>query len=291
MLARFLLTTPANYNMKKILCIIGSPRSFGNCEILIKEISKHIEVEHELSLLRLSDFELKSCNGCYQCLFEEMTCNIKDDLYHIINAMTYADAMIVAIPTYFFKANSSLHNLMDRGLALYRDADNLWNKPVIGIGVSGIEGKEGSTLLDIERFFKVIQAEVKETTIMNGRLPGDIFLNESNIRKAKDLAKRLFTTSAKKEFSCSLCGGDTFRFLSPTEVKCMLCSHSGKLKTVNEKLSLEMEEVNDGILLNREQAIEHLEWLREMKKDYMAKRIDLKKVKANYIGDWKWIKP
>jgi len=280
-----------NYKMKKILGIIGSPRSFGNCEILIKEISKHIQEEHELSLLRLSDFELKKCNGCYQCLFDEMTCSLSDDLYHLVNALSKADAIMAAIPTYFFKANSSLHSLMDRGLALYRDADYLWKKPAIGIGVSGIEGKEGSTLLDIERFFKIIQADVKETTIMNGRLPGDIFLNKSNLSKAKDLANRLFSTPVEKEFSCPLCGGTTFRFLSNGKVKCMLCSNDGDLVITDDNLQLEMDPVDNGILLNREDAMEHLDWLREMKNDYLVKRDDLKSIKNEYVGDWKWIKP
>jgi multimeric flavodoxin WrbA len=71
--------------MKKILGIVVSPRKLGNSEIMVKEISKHVEVPHELNLIRLSDFNIQSCRGCYQCLFKEGKCVLDDDLYEILD--------------------------------------------------------------------------------------------------------------------------------------------------------------------------------------------------------------
>ena len=44
--------------MKKVLALIGSPRKLGNCEIIAKEISRHISTLHELILLQHADLEL-----------------------------------------------------------------------------------------------------------------------------------------------------------------------------------------------------------------------------------------
>ena len=54
--------------LKNILAIIGSLRKLGNCEIMAKEISRRIDEPHELRLLRLSEYEIRSCRGCYNCL-------------------------------------------------------------------------------------------------------------------------------------------------------------------------------------------------------------------------------
>lgn len=112
--------------MKKILGIIGSPRKLGNSEIMIKEISRHITLPHQLNLVRLSDFNILPCRGCYQCLFKEERCILDDELPTVLNAIIEADALIVATPTYFLSANSSLKRLMDRGLAFYAHGEALW---------------------------------------------------------------------------------------------------------------------------------------------------------------------
>ena len=87
--------------MKKILGIIGSPRKLGNCEIMVKEISRQITTPHQLSLIRLIDFEILPCKGCYACLFKEKKCVQDDDLNTILDSIVKADALIVSTPTYF----------------------------------------------------------------------------------------------------------------------------------------------------------------------------------------------
>lgn len=54
--------------VKKVLAILGSPRPGGNCEIMAKEISGNIRSRHDLQLLRLSEFSIRPCTGCYACL-------------------------------------------------------------------------------------------------------------------------------------------------------------------------------------------------------------------------------
>ena len=139
--------------MKKVLGIIGSKRSSGNCEVMVKEISRKIPEPHQLTMLRLPDFKLDYCTGCYRCLIKDRCCVLQDDLSTVLDAISDADALILAVPTYFLSAHSCLKVFLDRAISFYSQADSLWGKPAVGVGIAGIEGKEGSTLLDIERVF------------------------------------------------------------------------------------------------------------------------------------------
>ena len=205
--------------MKKILGIVGSKRSSGNCEIMVKEISRQVPEPHQLQLLRLPDFDIRYCTGCYRCLIKDSGCVIKDDLSVVLEAIAEADALILAVPTYFMSAHSCLKVLLDRAISFYSMADSLWEKPAVGVGIAGIEGKEGSTLLDIERFLKSILAKNKQSEIIYGALPGEVMLNEKNREIASGLARNLFSQpSGRAGLCCPLCGGQTFRFFEGNKI-------------------------------------------------------------------------
>jgi multimeric flavodoxin WrbA len=278
--------------MKKILGIIGSPRKFGNCEIMIKEISRHLTVPHDLQLLRLVDFNIKPCRGCYRCLPEGETCVLDDDLKIVLAAMEDADALIVAAPTYFLAANASLKRLLDRGLAFYNHSKRLWDKPAVGIGIAGIEGKEGYTLLCIQSFLKLILAQDKGSRIIYGALPGEIFMDEKNKTIAAQMAADLFEPVAQKSTpSCPVCGGDTFRFLGGNGVRCMLCSVSGTVELSSGTPVFEMNTDEHVFFAGKDAALRHRDWLLGMKADFISKKDRLKQISAAYLKDGSWIKP
>lgn len=278
--------------MKKILGILASPRKLGNSEIVVKEISRHIPVPHELNLLRLSDFRILPCKGCYQCLFKSEGCPLPDDLYQILGAIAEADALILATPTYFLGANACLKLLLDRGLSFYAHADRIWEKPALGIGIAGIEGKEGDTLLTLERFLKIFQCQMKRVTMLYGALPGEVFLAPQNREVCANLAQALFgDLPAKKPHACPLCGGETFRFLGENRVKCMLCSNSGIVRMAEGSPVFEIRRSEHEIFLSKEEALNHREWLRSMKDRFVAHKQELKEITVSYLKDGNWIKP
>jgi multimeric flavodoxin WrbA len=277
--------------MKKVLGLIGSPRNLGNCEIMVKEISRQIPVTHDLSLLRLSDFKILPCRGCYRCLPEGKQCVLKDDLNIVLAAMCDADALIVAVPTYFLSANACLKLLLDRGLSFYNHSEKLWQKPAVGIGIAGITGREGFTLLGIQNFLKLILAREKGCRIIYGALPGEIFMDDDNKKIAADLASALFGTMPEKfEPCCPICGGDTFRFLGNHRVRCMLCSISGTLIDNNGYPAFEMSCSEDMIFASAQDALKHRDWLLDMKHDFIEKKAALKKISIDYRRKGQWIR-
>ena len=278
--------------MKQILGIIASPRKLGNCEIMVKEIGRRIEAPNALRLLRLAEFNLLPCRGCYACLFKEEKCVQKDDFQVILDAILAADALIVAAPTYFLGTNASLKLLLDRGLAFYAHVDKLWGKPAVGIAVAGIPGKEGHTLLGIQNFLKMSLAEIKQTRICYGALPGEVFLNRRNIETAADAAAALFAPAQKSTGpACPLCGGDTFRFLGQDQVLCQLCSNPGTIHMKTGEPVFTIHKSGHELFLSREEALHHKAWLMQMKARYLEQKEKLKEITLAYRKPEEWIRP
>ncbi len=278
--------------MKNVLGIIASPRRLGNCEIMVKEISRHIPESHELHLLRLSDFHIKPCRGCYLCLFKKQRCVLRDDLTTIIDSLANADGLILACPTYFLGPNSTLKRLLDRGMTFYAHVERLWGKPAVGIGISGIAGKEGYTLLGIESFLNLILADIKGCAIVTGALPGEVLQNDCNIDLAARLGKSLFGPAPEKKTpACPVCGGSTFRFLSKSDIRCMLCSNSGTIAIKADNPVFQIEKDEHGLFLSRQEALEHREWLRGEVRRYQEQKDRLKEIRSRYDENGHWIKP
>jgi multimeric flavodoxin WrbA len=278
--------------MKKILGIVGSLRKLGNSEIMVKEISREITIPHELQLLRLPEFNLKYCNGCYRCLMAKRGCVLKDDLSTILDAIAEADALILAVPTYFLAAHACLKTFVDRGISFYSRSEQLWGKPAVGIGIAGVEGKEGSTLLDIERFLATLMSKNMDSRIIYGALPGETMLNQENRSVAKELANALFAVPQDKEgLFCSSCGGETFRFYADNRVRCMLCSEAGELVADGDQLRIEMVLSEHQFLANEAEALRHRDWLLSMVGRFKEQKDVLAKVKIEYTDEVPWVKP
>ncbi len=278
--------------MKKILGLIASPRKLGNCEIMVKEISSQIDQPHELRLLRLHDFDIRPCRACYQCMVKTKKCIINDDMHKVLDAILEADALILAAPTYFLGANAILKLFLDRGLSFYTHNKKLWEKPAVGVGIAGINGYEGYTLLGIKSFFSLILADIKQCDIIYGALPGEVFLNEANKNKAAELAANLFGQPVKSStVVCPLCDGDTFRFLGGNKVQCMLCSNYGTLSGSVESPVFEVDKGEHQLFLTTEDALEHRKWLVGMKERFLANKDKLKKITVSYREQGDWIRP
>ncbi|WP_319525042.1 flavodoxin family protein [uncultured Desulfosarcina sp.] len=278
--------------MKKVLGIVGSARRLGNCEIMVKEVFRGLDQPCELRLLRLTDFRIEPCRGCYACLFRDGTCSIGDDCSVVVDAIAAADALILAAPAYFLGAHSSLKRFLDRGLAFYGALDRLWGKPAVGVAIAGVPGLEGSTLLGIENFLKMILADVRQTRVVYGAMPGEIFLNEDNRAAARSLAKSLFGPRVPKAAPCCpLCGGDTFRFLAPDRVRCMLCSNAGTIRMENGTAVMEIEKADHQLFLTRQDVLDHKAWLVGMKERFVSLRKTLKPITVDYRKEGSWIKP
>ena len=278
-----------NRSWKNILGLVCSPRRLGNSECVIKEISRQLQTRHRLKLLRLSDLEIQPCRACYTCLSGTQDCPLNDDLNIIIQELCQADGVIVAAPTYFLGPNAQLKNLLDRGLSLYASADRLWKKPAVGVGIAGIPGKEGYTLLGIESFLKLILTDVKQVSMVFGALPGEALLSPQTRSTTRELAESLFGRPSSPHPCCPLCGGQTFRFLDHTRVRCMLCSNQGTLTQQDGRISFDITRSEHELFLSLADVQAHHAWLQGMKERFREQRRQLLAVCKAYKEDGNWV--
>ena len=277
--------------MKNVLGLVCSPRKIGNCEIMVKEIARHLPEPHTLHLLRLHDFEIRPCMGCYQCLAKKK-CILDDDVYLIFEQMAAADALMVIAPTYFLGANGTLKLLLDRFLSFYPFLEEQPPKPAIGVGIAGIQEKEGQTLLDIQSFLKMTISDVKDCRIVYGALPGEVFMDESNRNTARELAAALFGEAPESSVPrCPVCGGDTFRFLGGDAIRCMLCSNRGEIRTDSGRTEIEIEKGEHELFLTKQTALDHRDWLMGMKHRFFEIKSELKNIGREYRNGADWVKP
>ncbi|MCF8029388.1 MAG: flavodoxin family protein [Desulfohalobiaceae bacterium] len=288
------MSQEANPKEKKermsLLGLVCSTRRLGNSELLIKEVSSRLTTPHQLNLLRLPQFDIRPCKACYACL-EEGRCRQEDDLATVLDALCQADALIVATPTYFLGPQASLKTLLDRGLSFYGRADTLWGKPAVGAAVAGIPGKEGYAKLGMESFLKFLLAEIRASGVFYGALPGEIFQEEDNLNRMEELAAALEGRRSEPSGFCPVCGGDTFRFLSSSRIRCMLCSNEGEAEGTANGISIDVRPEEHQMFTNQKTALDHADWLRGMKDRFRAKKRELLSLTGEYKDMGNWIQP
>ncbi len=271
--------------MKKIVGISFSPRRFGNCEISIKEIINNIPEEVNFDFIHIHKFNIKPCKACYSCLFGDGKCPIDDDFMEVFEKIINADGLILAVPSYFLGPNSSFKLFIDRFLISYAYFDKLYNKPTVLLTLAGVEnGGEGYTDLALKSTARVLGLKVIKSAILYGALPGEVVLNEENIKILKEIGKNFFndTESDFPQFRCNICGSNYFEFLGNNFVKCIVCKNRGRL-VVEEDGSLNVY-IEEGELFfgSKEAKLRHKEWLKGMKERFIKERDKLKEVVKKY---------
>lgn len=279
---------------KNLLGILGSPRKSGNCELFVREIRRHLQGDWQLRLARLPAMDIKPCRACYQCLFGDGKCPQQDDFAMLLAALVEADAYVVAAPTYLLSANASLKQFLDRGLSFYAHADRLWLKPAVGVAIAGIEGMEGFTKLSVESFIKLTMGELRGVEVVYGALPGEVFLQSDGRAAAARLAKLLEGEALERKpglTECTVCGGDTFRFLPDGTVRCMLCSSAGNCGMHEGRPAIHTQAGGHELFLTLDGVKRHADWLRRMKDEFLKKREQLKAVVRQYDEPIEWLRP
>jgi len=107
----------------KVTVFIGSGRkghTFRASEKFLQNLESLGNVEYEI--VRLSDYNLRTCKGCRLCLDKgEELCPFKDDRDQLIEKMEKSDGVIFASPNYSFQVSALMKIFLDRlGFILHR---------------------------------------------------------------------------------------------------------------------------------------------------------------------------
>jgi multimeric flavodoxin WrbA len=101
--------------MKKIVCLLGSPRKNGNSSTIAKHFCDSAEkLGAQISTFTLNKLNYKGCQACMGCKTKSEKCVIKDDLSEVLEAAKDADVLLMASPIYYGEVSSQMKGFIDR---------------------------------------------------------------------------------------------------------------------------------------------------------------------------------
>ena len=280
------VTEHAPAKTRNILGLVASPRQFGNCELFTKEISRHIEGEYTLKLIRLASLNIKPCKGCYACIIDK-PCPNEDNMKFLLHEIAVADAVIIASPVYYLGANSIIKKILDRGFLFFTVLRQTYGKPCILINFYGIKDRIGAASQMLETMAVMLGLDIKASLSIQAALPGEVVMSTVNINKAKKLARMLFSSkTVKKKTGCPFCGCEIVRVVK-NDFICTLCH--GTFRTDTKGAFLKIKE--GGVLGSLEHLLRHKTWLGSMKNKFLAKRKEIMRTIVPYKDIGQWIEP
>jgi len=276
--------------MKKILGLVASQRKIANGEMLIKEAAASIGEEYELELIRLPELNLQPCKACYACLVPDQSCPLKDDLYFLLNKIIEADGLIFSAPCYALGPAAITKLFGDRIIAIAQHIDELWGKPCVIIGTTGIKGWEGYTLSALIANSRFLGFDVKDAHMFLGALPGAALDNEKSIKRIRALGASLFSEPRQPDAGqCPICWSDIWKFPEPNHAVCPLCGQTAEVRFSENGLQWDFGLA--GKRFEKEALTEHFQvWLRDQVREFGIRRKELSEIRNRYKGQATWIK-
>ncbi|HLN73775.1 MAG TPA: flavodoxin family protein [Prolixibacteraceae bacterium] len=125
----------------KVTAFVGSARkkhTYDATVSFLEKLQAYGDVETEL--VRLSDYDLKTCRGCRTCFdVSEDKCPLKDDRDILFAKMRDSDGIVFATPNYSFQVSGHMKKFLDRlGYVFHRP--EFFGRAFTGIVTQGIYG-------------------------------------------------------------------------------------------------------------------------------------------------------
>lgn len=271
---------------RTVLGLVASHRRLGNCELLIKEIYRHIPGKPVLHLIRLPELNIGPCNGCYGCIMG-MPCPRKDHMPFLLEQIRTCDAIIVAAPVYVLGAQAIIKRILDRGFLFYPDADANHHKPCILLNLYGFRQKVGVSPQALRTMASLICADVRASVNVEAALPGEVLWNRRHLQMAERLGRTFFSGKRMKTGNgCPFCGCEIVR-MRKKDFICTLCHGTFKMGEEGK-----VTKIHKGDAVGSPAHLHgHAAWLRTMKDRFLQRRRDIVRTVEPYKNIGTWLTP
>lgn len=106
--------------MKRIVCLLGSPRAGGNSEVLAGAFCTAAEQGGStVERFALRDLRFQGCISLRHCKTGGQHCGLRDDLTPVLAAVAAADVVVMATPIYFCNISGLLKQALDRFFSFF----------------------------------------------------------------------------------------------------------------------------------------------------------------------------
>ncbi|MDW7711273.1 MAG: flavodoxin family protein [Deferrisomatales bacterium] len=215
----------------KVLGISASARSWGNTDLLVHHCLRGARGEGgEALFVRLTDLELRPCVGCMACVFKNLDCVQDDRLPELLQALRWADAVVLGSPTYVLGATAAVKNLQDR-LIRFGVSREFVGKPGVALAAAGVRGWEPFALSQVSLTFLFLGMPVVDQFVGYAQGPGEILDDEAACRRATEAGRALGrgeTGYRGTGGACPVCRLDLVTEAGDGGARCVLCDLPGR---------------------------------------------------------------
>lgn len=215
----------------KILGISASPREWGNSDLLVRSALEAAASEGATTrFLRLTDLCLRRCNGCMVCVFKDRECALDEGLPVVVEAMRWADAVVLGSPTYLLGPTAAVKTLQERLLrpaALTRD---FAGKPGVAIAAAGVRGCDPFVLPQLALTFLSLGMPVVDQFVGYGQGPGEVLWDAEALARAAAAGRALAHGASAylgRQGACPSCHFDLVTLGEAGRGHCPLCDLPG----------------------------------------------------------------
>ena len=175
----------------KVLIINGSPRTNGNTQIAINELTKEFEQENiEVKNIEIGTKDIRGCIACGTC-YKTGKCVFNDLVNEGIELLKEVDGVIIASPVYYASANGSLISFLDR--MFYANHTDLTMKVGASVAVAR-RGGASSTFDELNKYFTISGMPIASSYYWNsvhGRDKGEAQEDKEGLYTIRMLAKNM----------------------------------------------------------------------------------------------------
>jgi len=182
--------------MGKVVVITGSPRKNGNSDLLAQAFIDAAEKKgHEIRRFDAGRMKIQGCHACNTCYKTGKPCSFDDDFNRIAPAVLEADAVVFAMPTYWFSVPSNIKGVLDR-LYCFLPGGKLEEAAGKKAAIIACCGDKDVSIMDaikltFEKSFALMGWEMIGEVLVDGVMaPGDV-QNTDGPERAAALAEKL----------------------------------------------------------------------------------------------------
>ena len=220
--------------MPSVLGIVGSARRNGNSEMIVRvALEGAADSGAETEIMRLTDFEIKPCNGCMACLIKNQDCHHKDDAEFVFKKLLAADGVIFATPIYYLSPAGTAKMLVDRMFMWERMAPNRKEKPAAIItSLTDGRGWIGFSVPQVATYWLCAGFRITDALVAPAQGPGEILLKPDVLERAREIGRNLLNskrTYPVEDTHCPICFGEAFELRGGNRVECPICWVRGEI--------------------------------------------------------------
>lgn len=278
----------------KILGLLASYRRQGNSEVFVKEALKGAEEQGaQAEVLRLTNFNIRSCTGCARCHTGLNPCHLKDDFNGLLEKVYSYDAIILGSPVYYIMGPGVLKLFMDR-LVCEGYPIPLWGKPAAMIMTYGNRGFNSYAFTMPNGLFLKWGMKVVDRALIHSASPGDAMVDEPNLARCREIGRQVAIAANTGQAPylgdpgvCPVCNDRIIRILKDNKtIQCPTCGIRGHLKMVGDEIKAVFteEEAKHGRYSAEQWYMHHMyhvelgrEWFMVNKDDRKARRLEYAK--------------